>query len=107
MKNYIHGVVGAGIDPKKFNIKHVGNPAQRVPVPTVALRERPPNIRRGQAGGYELIFSDVFVVVKIKKLKIKYGAVEVEGGKKKQAAEQRNLKTGIWFGLGHRGINKV
>jgi hypothetical protein len=57
--------MSAGIEPKELAIEHVGNRRQRMPVPRVAVRERPSDSGQCETAGYDRIFIDVNVIVEI------------------------------------------
>jgi hypothetical protein len=61
----IREMMSAGIEPKELAIEHVGDRRQRMPVPGVAVRERPNDSGQCETAGYDRIFIDVNVIVEI------------------------------------------
>ena len=61
----IREMMSAGLEPKELAIEHVGNRRQRMPVPRVAVPERPNDSGQGEAAGYDRVFIDVDVIVEV------------------------------------------
>ncbi len=65
VQNNIREMMSAGIEPEELAVEHVGNRRQRMPVPRVAVCERPNDSGQCKAAGYDRIFIDVDVIVEI------------------------------------------
>jgi hypothetical protein len=65
VKKDIREMMSAGIEPKELAVEHVRNCRQRMPVPRVAVPERPNDSGQCEAAGYDRVFIDVDVVVEV------------------------------------------
>ena len=79
MKNHISQVVTGGIESESFEIEHMCQPCNRVPIGGIRLSESPDYAFAGQSLCHMCVLGDIAVVVKVEELVVDHLPVGQKG----------------------------